>query len=386
MLVRVKIIDTTSMEHMTGRARIQTLGLTGGPGGGKSKLAKFIEKKAKKHGIVAMASEEAATVLMNAGLSPKGGESELLNFQRAVMRETASQARACKAKLYESGASRMLFICDRPTPDIRAYVSDPLYRDLLREHGFAHHVYARDLDCDAVIHMRTAALGAEAHYSNKSNKRRSEDLDGARALDQRTLEGWIGHPHLAVIGNRYASFRGKLEAAWRAARRLLGVPAPLEIEKKYLVQPADFAALGVPHRTIDIEQHYLVLPEFAGETCRVRSWGEECHATYTFTRKRHVARGVAEEFEEQISELAFAHYTKYRDPRTVPLTKRRTCFVYEDQYFMYDEFLSGRHGLTLLEIEVENLATPVMLPDFLSVRGEVTGDHAYSSAAIARNR
>lgn len=364
--------------------RVQKLALTGGPGGGKTKLAKFITRKAKKAGMRIEVVPEAATLLMNSGISPHGGEEQLLNFQRAVLRETILREQLSDEVLQGSGGSQLLRGSDRGKADIRAYVSEEQYRMLLTEQGIAHPVYARDRDYDAVIHMRTAALGAEEHYSNKSNKQRSEDPALARERDQRTLEAWLGHQHLAIIGNNYGSFRGKLEAGWRAARRLLGIPRPLEIEKRYVVDPVNFASLSIPHAVIDVEQHYLLLPSKEGSTCRVRSWGQEGHATYTLTEKRHIAPGVVEELEEQISEMAFAQFTKYADPQRAPLTKRRTCFVYNDQYFMYDEFLSGQPGLTMLEIELESQKSPVDLPPFLTVRADVTHDRAYSSSAIAK--
>lgn len=384
MLASVQNIEIAQMQEQK-RSAVKQLALTGGPGGGKTKLLAFIAKKAKRAGIHLEVVPEAATMLMNTGISPHGGEEKLLNFQRAVLREHGFQESREVVLRTQSSVPMVIRCWDRGRPDTRAYINEHQYRALLREQDVRHPLYARDY-YDAVIHMRTAALGAEKHYSNRSNKRRSEDCDLAREIDQRTLESWLGHEHLAVIGNSYGSFRGKLEAGWRAAKRLLGIPEPLEIEKKYLIRPVDFAQLGISHVVIDIEQHYLRIPGSEGKTCRVRSWGEEGHATYTFTEKLHVAPGITKEIEEHISEEAFAHYTKYRDPATIPLRKRRTCFVHDDQYFMYDEFHTGVRGLTMLEIEVERPDSPVFLPPFVSLVEDVSRDRAYTSAAIARVR
>ncbi|OGZ05388.1 MAG: hypothetical protein A3C93_05075 [Candidatus Lloydbacteria bacterium RIFCSPHIGHO2_02_FULL_54_17] len=367
----------------TTQRRVPKLALSGGPGGGKTKLAKFIAKKAAAKGYVAQVVPEAATILMDSGVSPHGGRAKLLDFQHAVLKETLSRERFAEEALLAGGHEKPLLIFDRGVPDIGAYVSENDYRSLLKEHGLSHHALSRDGRYDAVVYMRTAADGAERHYSNRSNKFRSEDLDAARALDRRTLDAWIGHQHLSVVGNSYNSFRGKLEAGWREACRLLGIPEPREIEKRYLVKPVDFTALGIPHRTIDVTQHYLALPRHNDETNRVRSWGEDGHATYTFTRKRMITPGEMEEIEEHISETAFAQFTKYQDQTTVAITKRRTCFVYKDQYFMYDEFLSGRPGLTVLEIEIASQKSTVLLPPFVTVLEDVTFDREYSSRAIA---
>lgn len=368
----------------TQKVRVQKLALTGGPGGGKTKLAKFIERKARARGYDVHLVPETATLLMNSGLSPHGSMANLLNFQRAVLKETLFREAIGAKMLKESGNPKRLLITDRGVPDFSAYVSDEDARMLLKERGFSHMALARDANYGAALHMRTAALGAEKYYSNRSNKQRSEDLLSARVLDQRTLLAWMGHQHLAIIGNKYNSFRGKLEAGWREACRLLGIPEPREIEKKFLVEPVDFSVLGIPHVTIDIEQYYLALSGNRDVVPRIRSWGQGGVATYSFTEKREIAPGEVEEIEEQISEMVFAHYTKYQKPGTVCLRKRRTCFVYNDQYFMCDEFLSGRPGLTMLEIEVESQKTVVDLPPFLTVRADVTYDPLYSSSAIAK--
>ena len=366
------------------KQRIQKLVLTGGPGGGKTKLAKFAARKAAAKGYHVLVVPEAATLLMNAGLSPHGSRTNLLAFQRAVIKEMLTREEYSERMLRAGGNPKSLLICDRGIPGIQAYVASEEYRLLIKEYGIVHPAIARDARYDAVLHMRTAALGAEKFYSNKSNKRRSEDLDGARELDRRTLEAWIGHQHLAIVGNTsYNSFRGKLEAGWREACRLLGISKPREIEKKFLVEPVDFDALGIPHRTIDIEQYYLALSTSGDRVPRVRSWGEEGVATHTFTEKREIASGEVEEIEEPISETAFAHYTKYQKSGTVSIRKRRTCFVYEDQYFMYDEFLSGRQGLTLLEVELQSQDTPVILPPFVVVREDVSHNRDYFNSTIA---
>ena len=362
---------------------IQKLAITGGPGGGKTKLAKFIAKKTAAKGYCTLIVPEAATLLMDSGLSPHGGRKNLLSFQRAVIRETLFREDIYERILLADGRRKPLLICDRGIPDTGAYVAEEDYRTLLKEYGFSHSSILRDGRYDAVIHMRTAAIGAEKFYSNRSNKFRSEDLEGARALDRRTVEAWLGHQHLAVVGNAYGSFRGKLEAGWREACRLLGIPAPREIEKKFLVEAVDFQALGIPHAVIDIEQYYLALPDKDGVSTRVRSFGQDGAGTYIFTQKREIVPGEVEEIEERISEMVFAHYTKYQKRHTVCIRKRRTCFVYNDQYFMYDEFLTGRPGLTILEIELKSQDAPVDLPPFVVVREDVSQNREYFNSTIA---
>lgn len=203
--------------------RVQKLALTGGPGGGKTKLAKFVAKKAAAKGYFPFIVPEAATLLMNSGLSPHGGLSNLLWFQRAVFEETTFREELYERMLLASRHPKPLLVCDRGIPDIRAYISEEEYFALLQEYGITHPTGLRDERYSAVVYMRTAAIGAEKHYSNKSNKVRSEDIASAKELDRRTLYAWLGHPKLMIIENAYGSFREKLEAGWRAACFLLNL-------------------------------------------------------------------------------------------------------------------------------------------------------------------
>lgn len=56
-------------------------------------------------------------------------------------------------------------------------------------------VELRDERYDIVVHLVTAALGAEEFYSSESNSARSEGFDLARHLDQLCQNAWIGHPY-----------------------------------------------------------------------------------------------------------------------------------------------------------------------------------------------
>ena len=60
----------------------------------------------------------------------------------------------------------------------------------------------RDNRYDQVIHMVSAANGAEKFYSLDNHTCRSEDIDKAKELDKLVGEAWVGHPYLEVVDNR----------------------------------------------------------------------------------------------------------------------------------------------------------------------------------------
>jgi len=49
--------------------------------------------------------------------------------------------------------------------------------------------------------LSSAACGAEDYYTLDNNAARSEGLETARFLNQKTLEAWTGHPHFTVVAN-----------------------------------------------------------------------------------------------------------------------------------------------------------------------------------------
>ena len=63
-------------------------------------------------------------------------------------------------------------------------------------------VEIRDNRYDQVIHMVSAANGAEKFYSLDNHTCRSEDIDKAKELDKLVGEAWVGHPYLEVVDNR----------------------------------------------------------------------------------------------------------------------------------------------------------------------------------------
>ena len=111
-------------------------------------------------------------------------------------------------------------LCDRGACDVSAYLPPEAWQALLDEQGWST-IDLRDRRYDAVIHLASAAVGAEGFYTLENNAARSESLEEARGLDARLRDAWIGHPHLRVIDNS-TDFEGKIRrvvaAVCRASR------------------------------------------------------------------------------------------------------------------------------------------------------------------------
>jgi len=57
----------------------------------------------------------------------------------------------------------------------------------------------RDKRYDSIIHLVTAADGAESFYTLENNVARYEDVPTAIKVDQNLQNAWKGHPHLTYF-------------------------------------------------------------------------------------------------------------------------------------------------------------------------------------------
>lgn len=76
----------------------------------------------------------------------------------------------------------------------------PAFEKVLRTNGW-NAVDLRDTRYNQVIHLITAADGAEDYYNTEDNPCRTEGIELARELDKKTAEAWVGHPYIDVIDN-----------------------------------------------------------------------------------------------------------------------------------------------------------------------------------------
>ena len=104
-----------------------------------------------------------------------------------------------------------LLICDRGTMDGRSYLSEPQWLQMLDELGVLPE-RLRDRRYDAIVHLVTAADGAEAFYTLANNRARSESVEEAREVDSKNQQVWVGHPAMQIFDNS-TSFDEKVRKA-----------------------------------------------------------------------------------------------------------------------------------------------------------------------------
>lgn len=328
---------------------------------------------------------ETPTMLFQGGFSLHDVTPAQIVALETVLLQTVMHTEDSFREIAKVYGDDCVFLCDRGMMDTKAYVSSEMWSTILNNLGQTE-VQLRDQRYEAVIHMVTAADGAEEHYTLANNTARTETPEQARDLDKKTQDAWIGHPHLRVVGNS-SDFDDKVREAGVHACNVVGVPVPQEDERKFLV--SFVGDIPVKNVTVEIVQHYLVNDDPKVEE-RVRKRGRDGSFVYTHTMKRRLGPGSAAELDRMITPADHLMALERRDPDCAPVYKTRTCFVWEGKYWELDRYTTwtpDREGghLTVLEVEVEDLEAPLNLPPFLKIEREVTGEKAFQNREIARS-
>jgi CYTH domain-containing protein/predicted ATPase len=351
--------------------------LTGGPCAGKTTALSRIIEKFSDLGYLVLALPEAATLFNQAGINFLTGnkdyfyaiEKALLTFQTDMEDHFETLARA--------SGKPVILICDRGIQDVSAYLSPDAWQALLDELNLSE-VQVRDKRYDAVIHLTTAAKGAEQFYTTANNSSRTETLEQAKALDDKLIRAWTGHPHLRIIDNS-GSFDDKVNRTLAEIAAILGIPEPIETERKYLVEITGELSGCVEN---EIFQTYLLSTD---ETeLRVRKRGQNGHYIYFLTSKKTLSGNSRIETERKITPSEYIQYLNQADPAKTTIHKRRKCFVWENQYFEVDTFVNPALPFPLLEIEGVENHEEIKFPPFIKVIEDVTDKREYYNSNLAK--
>lgn len=369
--------------------RIKRIVLTGGPCGGKTTAFTFLRQKLEEKGYYVAVVPEAATIAIVSGLNPASGFVTEVTLQTCIAHITIGLENALVAAteqvLATAGGKYVgaVVLFDRGLTDGLAYTSDENFAKILETVGL-NLVRSRDERCDAVFHLVTAADGAEEFYSLVNNAARFETAEQAREKDKRTRDVWVGHPHMRIIDNS-TDFAGKLKRLYQEICIVLGIPVPIECERKFLVRIKDQNAIPAHAQRISIEQIYLA--SSVNEIIRIRKRGQHGSFCYYQTIKMLGHDDVSRsEIEWQISEHDYERQFHERRWDTDPVHKTRTCFFFANQYFELDTFPDGviEDGYHYLELELTDRDQVITFPDYIDVVREVTGESGYSNFEIAR--
>lgn len=351
---------------------ILKIALTGGPCGGKTTSIQAIEEEFKEKGYHVIVVPEAATILINSGIRPFGNNALTMDgFQKYVM-ETQLFLEEQATKAAKEIDAPTIIVCDRGLLDDKAYVSDETFKKLIKDFNVTQFELLNRYNL--VIHLTTAADGKEEYYTTSNNGARIETPEEARQKDRRTLESWLGHDNLKIMGND-TDFETKIANVIREIYQMLKAPYPIQKQEKYLVDTFDKELIMQLHPVIiDIEQY--VQDKDNGDIIYRKSTKDN------ETKYTKITKTDTQTPEERIvtrKNISEDEYYSNMPSNIKPIRKRRYCFAYQNQYFRLDEFESG---LTILEIEDTNKTRRRVFPNFVSVLEDVTTNPDYKNVAI----
>lgn len=166
-----------------------------------------------------------------------------LKFQENLLR-TMIQIENTYFELGKSSQKNCLIICDRGVMDasackfftsrcifflnifphmIRSFadISKEKWERLMAANNW-NPVELRDNRYNQIVHMVSAANGAEDFYSTEDHACRSEGVVLARDLDYKAAAAWIGHPYFDVIDNS-TNFETKMNRMIECICQKLGI-------------------------------------------------------------------------------------------------------------------------------------------------------------------
>jgi hypothetical protein len=252
------------------RGQVYRVCFTGGPCSGKRTAISSVRRRLNNLGFRVFTVPEAATMMFTSGAQvddliadPLTFQSALLNSQLALEDTFDFLARGQA----ERGISSVI-VCERGAMDNKASTPPEHWQDVIESTGYQTESDLREGRYDLVLHLVTAADGAEEFYVEDNSRGGAEEsIEEARALDRRVRECWIGHERLHIMDNSGANFDAKMRVVMDRVSALVGAPrAPgasrgrPSAKRKFVLRGLpDLDALPVDLRTAvtDISTTYL---------------------------------------------------------------------------------------------------------------------------------
>ena len=359
---------------------IKRIVLTGGPCAGKTTALVRITEYFSNRGYKVFTIPEVPTLYSLGGWSYLTPNKDLYYEGERAILETQMALEDSFTRLAETCQKPVLIVCDRGTLDISAYISPEMWEDITHKAGTdTNALRAR---YDAVLHMVSAADGAEQYYTTATNAARYEQMNEeglriARELDKKVIKAWTGHPHLRVINNN-DDFNAKLNRVLKEIAQVVGVPQPIREERKYIVEITG----ELPECSeSNIAQTYLVGDPGVEIRLRRREWAGKF--VNILTTKSRVSQDEELVTERQLSNNIYESMLQQADPYRQTIRKQRKSFIWQGQYFELDFYRGPLEGLVILETKGIACHEDVKFPPFLKVKQDVTGNKDYYNYTMA---
>jgi hypothetical protein len=389
-----------------------------------ARLSSFLRER----GFRVFTVPEAATILfVNGGsVDDLGTREGRVNFQMSVM-DTQTQLEQCFYRLARNTNVPSVLICDRGTMDGKAYIAEEEWQEVMARQG-KNQVELREGRYDAVIHLVTAANGAEEFYSLSNNEARTESIQAAIDIDKQTQRVWTGHPMYKIVDNRRRNFEEKMQTLVSLVGNIVGLPSFSKSVYKFMVmkRPAE-EDIPVETQCFDVEKVYLrpssgpstavlssTVPtgengegeEGSGSTAGFDSASivstpllrSDWEVEYAFIRKRSqgnmtvhglttVVRRKSDNTRMELKRIITdREYLQSKlsnaDPTRHIVKQRRICFIWENASFHIHQYQAPISDLEIVHIQTEG-SDDFVIPPWLTTGPRVSDDGDMSAFKIS---
>lgn len=375
----------SSCPALQDRTRIHRVVLTGGPCAGKSTCLNRIKTFFQNIGWKVFCVPETATILLSTGINFYDLKDDYkIKFQENLLKnllqieESVYQA----AKFYQYDKKQnCIVIYDRGAMDPVSYLEPDEWELLKRRNPNWNEVNLRDTRYDQIIHLITAAKGAEDFYTLSNNSVRTESIETARVIDEKCAKSWIGHPCMDIVDNCF-DFEAKVAKALQLVCERIGLNLKGfgvgNKKRKFLVKSIHYDHPMFPNFTeLKVIHNFLVSsPEFGQIRLRKSGDGDNWSYSYSILASKE---GQYVETHNQVKTREYAILSKAIDENHVAVVLKRQCFIWKNRYYrldIYQEPSEGAlEGLILLSTRIDD--EELILPDFFEIEKEVTEDPKY---------
>jgi len=361
-------------------SNIKRIVLTGGPCAGKTTALVRINDHFTSLGYKVFTVPEVPTMVTQSGWNYMTNNKDFYYEGEKVILELQLELEDKIQRLAETCTEPCVIVCDRGAMDISAYISPEMWDELTAACGTNSEKIRERYD--AVLHLVSAADGAEKYYTTANNAQRYEQADEkglaiARMLDKKVIQAWNGHSHLRVINNS-EDFDRKMRRVLKEISNVLELPQTVETERKYIVEVVSELPECIES---EIRQTYLVADP--GCEVRLRQRKSSDSQINILTTKKMTSQNEELVIERQVSNSLCESLLQQADPYRQTITKTRKSFIWKGQFFELDTYHTPASGLVILETKGILNHEDVKFPPFLKMVEDITGNTKYYNYNLA---
>jgi len=371
------------------RGRVHKIVVTGGPCGGKSTILSDLTQMLEERHYMVCAMPEVATMMYHWSggrmwedyQEEENAKLQLLmtklqmDIEDAVV-QMGTQSLVMRRHL-ENPPKGVVILFDRGVVDNKAYCSEQVWADVTCELGTTTS-RLRDGRYDAVVHLVTAANGAEKFYTldqaeGAGSSARHETAEEARKLDKDLMRVWHGARELHIVPNQGSSFPEKRHKVEELVLSAVGEKVPRNSERvacKHMpAHSMKEQAATDPNvsNSATIQLHMTNL--MTGVRLLKRKTADDAYTYYVQALDGNEALGL-QGLASQYQIDSWTYNQKVVQARTAATveseqSRESVMFTYKDQYCRCHVIEDAAVGGKLILVEVHGTSQQVDLPSWL---------------------